>query len=65
MKEKSKIIEYLLNKKNPYTIKTDNMDIEMIYSKSNKTFEECMLNILKRKKGGKKDNGRKKIKVFF
>ena len=49
MKEKSKIIEYLLNTKDPYTIKMDNMNIEMTYSKSNKTFEECMLNILKQK----------------
>lgn len=51
MKEKSKVIDYLLNTKNPYTIKIDNMDIEMTYSKSNKTFEECMLNILKGKIG--------------
>ena len=49
MKEKSKIIDYLLNTKDPYTIKMDNMNIEMIYSKSNKTFEECMLNVLKQK----------------
>lgn len=51
MKEKSKVIDYLLNTENPYTIKIDNMDIEIIYSKSNKTFEECMLNILKGKIG--------------
>ncbi len=51
MDEKSKIIEYLLNKKDPYTIKMDNMNIEMTYSKSNKTFGECMLNILKQKIG--------------
>lgn len=49
MKEKSKIIEYLLNTKDPYTIKMDNMNIEMTYSKNNKIFNECMLNILKQK----------------
>lgn len=49
MKEKSKIIEYLLNTKDLYTIKMDNMNIEMTYSKNNKIFNECMLNILKQK----------------
>ena len=49
MKEKSKVIDYLINTKDPYAIKMDNMNIEMIYSKSNKTFEECMLNVLKQK----------------
>ena len=51
MKEKSKVIDYLLNTKNSYTLKMDNMNIEMTYSKSNKTFGECMLNILKGKIG--------------
>lgn len=51
MKEKSKIIDYILNTENPYILKMDNMNIEMIYSKSNKTFGECMLNILKEKLG--------------
>ena len=51
MKGKSKIIEYLLNTKDPYTIKMDNMNIEMTYSENNKSFNECMLNILKGKIG--------------
>lgn len=49
MKEKSKVIDYLLNTENPYTLKMDNMNIEMTYSKNNKIFNECMLNILKQK----------------
>lgn len=49
MKEKRKIIEYLLNTKNPYTLKMDNMNIEMTYSKDDKTFNECMVNILNQK----------------
>ena len=47
MKEKSKVIEYLLNTENPYTLKMDNMNIEMTYSENSKTFNECILNILK------------------
>ena len=65
MKEQNKIAQYLLNTKNPYQIKVEDMIVEMEYSNNSRTFNECMLNILKRKKGGKKDNGRKKIKVFF
>lgn len=49
MKEKSKVIDYLLNTESPYTIKTDNMNIEITYSNNNKTFNECMVNILNKK----------------
>ncbi len=49
MEKNSKIINYLLNTKEPYTIKMDDMNIEMTYSKNNKTFNECMLNILNKK----------------
>jgi len=49
LKEKSKVINYLLSTENPYTLKMDNMNIEMTYSKNNKIFNECMLNILKQK----------------
>lgn len=78
---KNKVIDYLLNTENPYTLKMDNMNIEMTYSENNKTFNECMLNILNKKnKNGltnlnehvilyterrKRINGRKKIKIFF
>lgn len=51
MKEKSKDIDYLLNTENLYTLKMDNMNIEMTYSENNKSFNECMLNILKGKIG--------------
>jgi len=49
LKKKSKIIDYLLNTKNPYQIKVGEMAVEMEYSDTNKTFNKCMLNILKRK----------------
>jgi len=49
LKEKSKVIDYLINTKDPYAIKMDNMNIEMTYSENNKSFNECMLNILKQK----------------
>ena len=51
MKEKGKVMEYLLNTENPYMLKMNNMNIEMTYSKNNKTFNECMVNIFKGKIG--------------
>ena len=32
-----------------YRLKVGNMNVDMIYSKNNKSFNECMLNILKLK----------------
>ena len=49
LKEQNKIIQYLLNTKNPYQIKVGEMTVEMVYSDTNKTFNKCMLNILKQK----------------
>lgn len=49
MKEENKITQYLLNTKNPYQIKIEDIIIEMEYSDNNKTFKDCMLNILKEK----------------
>lgn len=49
MKEQNKIIQYLLNANNPYQIKVEDINVEMEYSDNNKTFNECMLNILKQK----------------
>lgn len=49
LKEQNKIIQYLLNTKNPYQIKVGEMTVEMEYSDTNKTFDECMVNILKQK----------------
>lgn len=51
MKEQDKIIQYLLNTKAPYKIKVEDTIVEMKYSNSNRTFNECMLNILKGKIG--------------
>lgn len=49
MKEQNEVIKYLLNTKNPYQIKVGNTLVEMKYSDNNKTFNECMLNILRKK----------------
>lgn len=49
MKEQNKIIQYLLKKNNPYQIKVGDTNVEMEYSDRNKTFDKCMLNILKQK----------------
>ncbi len=49
LEENNRIMDYLLNTKEPYILEIDNMKIEMIYSKDNKSFNECMLNILKQK----------------
>lgn len=44
-----KIIEYIKYTENPYKIEVENMIVEMTYIDNNKTFNECMLNILKQK----------------
>lgn len=44
-----KIIEYPKKTENPYQINTENMVINIEYSKNSKKFGECMLNILKQK----------------
>lgn len=41
----------MLNTENPYKIKVEDTIVEMEYSDNNKTFNECMLNILKEKIG--------------
>lgn len=49
MDKKTKIFEHLSNKGKVYEIKVGNLNVEMIYDKSNKKIDECMLNILKQK----------------
>ena len=49
LKEQNKIIQYLLDTENTYQIKVEDTLVEMEYSDNNKTFNECMLNILKGK----------------
>ena len=51
MEEQNKIIQYLLNTKNPYQIKVEDTIVEMEYSNNNRTFNECMVNIFKGKIG--------------
>ena len=51
LKEENPIIQYLLNTKNPYKIELEDTVVEMEYIDHNKTFSECMLNILKEKVG--------------
>ncbi len=45
--------EYLKKTENPYQIKVGNMIVNIEYSKNEKRFNECMVNILKQKIGGK------------
>lgn len=49
MKEENKIIKYLLNTKNPYQIRIGDTIIEIEYCENDKTFKDCILNILKQK----------------
>ena len=49
MDKKTIIVEHLSNKGKVYEIKVGNLNVEMIYDKSNKKIDECMLNILKQK----------------
>jgi len=47
---KTKIEKELLNTKNLYKLKIGDMKVEIEYSENNKTFNECILNILKKVK---------------
>ncbi|MCI8309704.1 MAG: hypothetical protein HFJ45_05900 [Clostridia bacterium] len=49
MNRKHEILEYLSKKGNVYELEIGNINVEMVYSKSNKKIDECMLNILKLK----------------
>ncbi len=49
MERKDKIKKYLLNTKEPYILKIGNMRVQMTYSDTDKSFNECMVNILKQK----------------
>lgn len=37
------------NTRKPYQLKSENLTVEIIYSENNKTFNECILNILKQR----------------
>ena len=47
--ENDKIKNYLSKVKNPYQINVENITVTMEYSKNNKSFNECIVNILKQK----------------
>lgn len=49
MNRKTKIVKQLSDEEKVYEIKVGNLNVEMIYDKSNKKIDECMLNILKQK----------------
>ena len=49
MDRKTKITKHLSNNEEVYEIKVGDINVEMIYDKSNKKIDECMLNILKQK----------------
>ena len=46
----------------PYVLKIEDVIVKIEYSENNKTFSECILNILKQK-GRKLTNGGKEIKI--
>lgn len=50
LKSQEKIIKYLKDVKNPYTLSFEGMVVEFKYANERKTFNECMVNILKKKK---------------
>lgn len=43
------LMEYLLKNEEPYELKIGDMVVEMQYSENNKSFKECMRNILRLK----------------
>lgn len=50
LKNQDKIIKFLNETENPYILKVEDMVVEIEYSDVKKTFNECMINILKQKK---------------
>ena len=49
MKDKNKIIENFTRKEDSCKLKVEDMCVEMAYSENDKSFKECMLNVLKQK----------------
>ena len=47
--ENEKLKNYLSKVQNPYQINVENIIVTMEYTKTNKKFNECMVNILKQK----------------
>lgn len=45
-----KVIKYISKTENPYKLKVGEMIVELEYSENCKSFNECMLNILKQKR---------------
>ena len=50
LKKQEKIMKYINNIETPYILKIGDMVVEIEYSDNKKTFNECMVNILKQKK---------------
>lgn len=47
--ENEKLKNYLFKVQNPYQINLEDIAVTMEYTKTNKKFNECMVNILKQK----------------
>ena len=45
----SKVVGKIFTKEKLYTLKIGKMCVEMVYSENNKSFNECMLNVLNQK----------------
>ena len=50
LKNQDKLIKFLNETESPYILKVEDMVVEFEYSDVKKTFNECMINILKQKK---------------
>ena len=50
LKNQEKIIKFLNETENPYILKVENMVVEIEYLDVKKTFNECMINILKQRR---------------
>lgn len=46
---KNKISEIMLNADNKYILKIDDTIVKLEYANNNKTFKECMINIIEKK----------------
>ncbi len=57
MNKETKLLKYLSNEGKTYQLNVGDLNVEISYSKNNKTLDECMLDILKQKiKAGGRNN---------
>lgn len=52
MKTRTNILKKISRKEDLYVLNVDGINVEMLYAENNKSFNECMLEILKQKSRG-------------